>query len=199
MTKLKNTKKGMAKKALSVSLVAAMLATSNVPVWAAEDLFSDGSSDVAVEAPVAEEPAAEVEAFSSELAEEVNDAVQVQAAETGTGYDVTVGDFTYDGGKAVTNNSVTWGNYNIEVPVTVAPAEGGNTNSVYAVWKLNGNAIGTASKYQDVVNNGGKCATSLNDASYAGQKLSLYVYATTGGENDTVVWSYTSDELLFRQ
>ena len=43
MTKLKNTKKGMAKKALSVSLVAAMLATSNVPVWAAEDLFSDGS------------------------------------------------------------------------------------------------------------------------------------------------------------
>ena len=195
MTKLKNTKKGMAKKALSVSLVAAMLATSNVPVWAAEDLFSDGSSDVAVEAPVAEEPAAEVEAFSSELAEEVNDAVQVQAAETGTGYDVTVGDFTYDGGKAVTNNSVTWGNYNIEVPVTVAPAEGGNTNSVYAVWKLNGNAIGTASKYQDVVNNGGKCATSLNDASYAGQKLSLYVYATTGGENDTVVWSYTSDEI----
>ena len=36
MTKLKNTKKGMAKKALSISLVAAMLATSNVPVWTAE-------------------------------------------------------------------------------------------------------------------------------------------------------------------
>ena len=69
MTKLKNTKKGMAKKALSISLVAAMLATSNVPVWAAEDLFSDGSS-AAVEAPVVEEPAAEVEAFSAEPAEE---------------------------------------------------------------------------------------------------------------------------------
>src|SRR5699024_1467627 len=65
MTKLKNTKKGMAKKALSISLVAAMLATSNVPVWAAEDLFTDGSS-AAVEAPVVEEPAAEVEAFSAE-------------------------------------------------------------------------------------------------------------------------------------
>ena len=53
MTKIKNTKKGMAKKTLSMSLVVAMLATSNVPVWAAE--FSDGS-DVAVEteAPVAE-------------------------------------------------------------------------------------------------------------------------------------------------
>lgn len=59
MTKLKNTKKGMAKKALSISLVAAMLATSNVPVWAAEDLFTDGSS-AAVEAPVVEEPAEEV-------------------------------------------------------------------------------------------------------------------------------------------
>ena len=55
MTKIKNTKKGMAKKTLSMSLVVAMLATSNVPVWAAE--FSDGS-DVNVaseaEAPVAE-------------------------------------------------------------------------------------------------------------------------------------------------
>ena len=192
MTKLKNTKKGMAKKALSISLVAAMLATSNVPVWAAEDLFSDGSA--AVEAPVVEEPAAEVEAFSSEPAEEVNDAVQVQATETGTGYDVTVGNFTYDDGEAVSNKSVTWGNYNIEVPVTVSPAEGGNTNNVYAVWKLNGNAIGEASTYQAVAN-AGKCYTSLNNASYAGQKLSLYVYATTGGANGTVVWSYTSDEI----
>ena len=36
MTKIKNTKKGMAKKTLSMSLVVAMLATSNVPVWAAD-------------------------------------------------------------------------------------------------------------------------------------------------------------------
>ena len=52
----------MAKKTLSMSLVVAMLATSNVPVWAAE--FSDGSDDVAVatEAPVAE-------TFSDETAE----------------------------------------------------------------------------------------------------------------------------------
>ena len=50
MTKIKNTKKGMAKKTLSMSLVVAMLATSNVPVWAAE--FSDGSDvAVATEAP----------------------------------------------------------------------------------------------------------------------------------------------------
>ena len=50
MTKIKNTKKGMAKKTLSMSLVVAMLATSNVPVWAAE--FSDGTdTNVATEAP----------------------------------------------------------------------------------------------------------------------------------------------------
>ena len=45
MTKIKNTKKGMAKKTLSMSLVVAMLATSNVPVWAAE--FSDGTDATA--------------------------------------------------------------------------------------------------------------------------------------------------------
>ena len=53
MTKIKNTKKGMAKKTLSMSLVVAMLATSNVPVWAAE--FSDGPDiPVTSEVPVAD-------------------------------------------------------------------------------------------------------------------------------------------------
>ena len=61
MTKIKNTKKGMAKKTLSMSLVVAMLATSNVPVWAAE--FSDGT-DAAVET---EAPTAET--FSDDTAE----------------------------------------------------------------------------------------------------------------------------------
>ena len=45
MIKIKNTKKGMAKKTLVCHLADAMLATSNVPVWAAE--FSDGT-DAAV-------------------------------------------------------------------------------------------------------------------------------------------------------
>ena len=75
MTKIKNTKKGMAKKTLSISLAVAMLATSNVPVWAAE--FTDGTDaaftseveapvEVVDEAPVVEEvveaPVAEVAA-----------------------------------------------------------------------------------------------------------------------------------------
>ena len=58
MTKIKNTKKGMAKKTLSMSLVVAMLATSNVPVWAAE--FSDGTDAAVtseVTAPVVEDTA----------------------------------------------------------------------------------------------------------------------------------------------
>ena len=49
----------MAKKALSISLVAAMLATSNVPVWAAD--FSDGTDAGSI---IVEE-AAEVETFSA--------------------------------------------------------------------------------------------------------------------------------------
>ena len=70
MTKIKNTKKGMAKKTLSMSLVVAMLATSNVPVWAAE--FSDGT-DAAVtseaEAPVVEDTT--TDEFTSEATPEV--------------------------------------------------------------------------------------------------------------------------------
>ena len=64
----------MAKKTLSVSLAVAMLATSNVPVWAAE--FSDGSeavftseAPVEVEAPVVEE----TPVVESEVIEEKKD------------------------------------------------------------------------------------------------------------------------------
>ena len=83
MTKIKNTKKGMAKKTLSMSLVVAMLATSNVPVWAAE--FSDGS-DVSVQTEVfsdeSETPA--VEDFNNSNAENAKD-VSAEATITGTG------------------------------------------------------------------------------------------------------------------
>ena len=59
MTKIKNTKKGMAKKTLSMSLVVAMLATSNVPVWAAE--FSAGEDAATV-------TSSEADAFSADEA-----------------------------------------------------------------------------------------------------------------------------------
>ena len=89
MTKIKNTKKGMAKKTLSMSLVVAMLATSNVPVWAAE--FSDGS-DVAVAteapaeftdeteaAPVVEDAAEEVSTAQAEADYTVNTNMQLKS------------------------------------------------------------------------------------------------------------------------
>ena len=84
MTKIKNTKKGMAKKTLSMSLVVAMLATSNVPVWAAE--FSDGSdAAVATEAPAVDAQATDVDTFTddTDTAPVVDDteAVDAQAVE----------------------------------------------------------------------------------------------------------------------
>ena len=78
----------MAKKTLSMSLVVAMLATSNVPVWAAE--FSDGSdAAVATEAPVVEDTTT---TFSDDVAEtpvvenENENVVSAEAAE-GARYD----------------------------------------------------------------------------------------------------------------
>ena len=90
MTKIKNTKKGMAKKTLSMSLVVAMLATSNVPVWAAE--FSDGS-DAAV--------TAETENFTSTndvapaVEEDTENTVSAQA-EAGARFDFSDLKFTKD-------------------------------------------------------------------------------------------------------
>ena len=85
MTKIKNTKKGMAKKTLSMSLVVAMLATSNVPVWAAE--FSDGSdAAVATEAPAVDAQATDVDAFTDDTdaapVVDDTDAVDAQTIET---------------------------------------------------------------------------------------------------------------------
>ena len=89
MTKIKNTKKGMAKKTLSMSLVVAMLATSNVPVWAAE--FSDGS-DAAVTAEAAAPVVDDTEEFSDATAEApvVDDATEeVSTAQVAADYKVT--------------------------------------------------------------------------------------------------------------
>ena len=87
MTKIKNTKKGMAKKTLSMSLVVAMLATSNVPVWAAE--FSDGSDDVAV---ATEAPAAETFSDEADAAPVVEDTTVDTA--TATAPKLTLNDWT---------------------------------------------------------------------------------------------------------
>ena len=97
MTKIKNTKKGMAKKTLSMSLVVAMLATSNVPVWAAE--FSDGTDPaVATETPA-------VETFADETAETpvVEDNTAVAATE-----DTTISNSDIDVSGVKMPKSVIW-------------------------------------------------------------------------------------------
>ena len=93
MTKIKNTKKGMAKKTLSVSLAVAMLATSNVPVWAAE--FSDGTEaafTAEVEAPVVEAEAPVVE-------DNTEDVPEAQAEEGAYNFKNVKYDTNFDWGK----------------------------------------------------------------------------------------------------
>ena len=100
MTKIKNTKKGMAKKTLSMSLVVAMLATSNVPVWAAE--FSDGTdAAVATEAPAAETFSAETDA--TPVVEESTDATAATETVSGNEYTATLTPMMYNG-NGVTDN-----------------------------------------------------------------------------------------------
>ena len=90
MTKIKNTKKGMAKKTLSMSLVVAMLATSNVPVWASE--FSDGS---------------DAAAFSAEAETPAVDDTEDGAVESATGATALTNSIVfYQQGKTVQNEAV---------------------------------------------------------------------------------------------
>ena len=80
MTQNKN-KKGIAKKALSISLVAAMLATSNVPVWA--------SGFEAVD-PTAEGFAVESAAPETEEVTNFDESVSTQAQSTKAHTDIQI-------------------------------------------------------------------------------------------------------------
>ena len=191
MTKIKNTKKGMAKKTLSMSLVVAMLATSNVPVWAAE--FSDGTetatetfSDETVETPVVDN-------------EEV--APVAEAAATNNKLNASI---TYSfGSAAVEKNAVTWDIFKtkqLTANVTVNPGEIDNSelDHVYAVWKVDGNQTGNKTE----INGKGATATPVSvlptgEMAEAGSNLTLYVYALdTKGDN---IWSYTSDPISVKK
>ena len=177
MTKLKNTKKGMAKKALSISLVAAMLATSNVPVWAAEDLFTDGSA--AVEAPVVEEPAAEVDVFSAEpaeveeaqtaapLADNEDVTVDIKIVENGWGYD------------AVIDNE----------HCTITGLASNETNVMY-YWTVNG--LQVTQPAQVAINN--ISALKFNPSKeYCNGSLALVVYRP---DNWSTPFTWTSDSVV---
>ena len=192
MTKLKNTKKGMAKKALSISLVAAMLATSNVPVWAAE--FTDGT-DAVVEAPVVEEA---VDTFSAEAeapVEEVQEAPVVAAETTGTGYEVS--NFAFN--NIVKDNKVTWTNDGQTAQKAVATftlkGEPKANETVKYIWKVNGLSVGDAQTVKSSKEGITITAEHTLSAKEAGKSLQLFVYTEDTQNNNNVTWSYTSDKV----
>ena len=208
MTKIKNTKKGMAKKTLSMSLVVAMLATSNVPVWAAE--FSDGT-DVAVtsdaEVPVVTETPADdtADAFS---AEEEAPVVTDETADAATEV-VEKGDLILD--NVTVSKSQTFGlNKKVAVTGTIKYKNGNDIqvlDDYYFGWRVKGtnNAIFTdhvakdnttdkMSFYPDFVGGATFNTTADNKwiesqaknvdwSQYAGKTLELYVYNNEADDN----------------
>ena len=188
MTKIKNTKKGMAKKTLSMSLVVAMLATSNVPVWAAE--FSDGSDAAAVET---EAPVAEAFDDNAETAPVVENDTADVATESSTGkeYTATLTPMEY-GNTPVTKNAVVWGTDKLTTDVTVTKNISlAGSIELYAAWKVDGKVV-TSNPVKLTEGVAQHCQKSIN-ADMVGKKVALYVYAVDS--EGTIKWSYTSNEI----
>ncbi len=163
MTKIKNTKKGMAKKTLSMSLVVAMLATSNVPVWAAE--FSDGT-DAAVtseaEAPVVDT----VDEFSDNAAETpvvADDTTDVPAAQAEADYKV-------DTNMALKTS--TW--------AEAVSFEKTNSTDTTEKFEITKNGIPVNTFYYEVYYNGDMTKRSAVAVDFAGLKSELATLGAPG-------------------
>ena len=177
MTKIKNTKKGMAKKTLSMSLVVAMLATSNVPVWAAE--FSDGS-DASV--------ATEADAFTADQTEApaVEDAIE----DTSAASIVTDGDITTDLKVKVgadEKSSGVWGT-TFSVEGTITSTQTLSTSDINYRWVDEDGVVLKDSTGKNFLSGQVQFDTDnatvkgLSLASYAGlagKKVSLCIYSDT--------------------
>ena len=162
MTKIKNTKKGMAKKTLSMSLVVAMLATSNVPVWAAE--FSDGT-DAAV--------ASEADTFTADETEAP--VVEDTTEDTSAASVVEGGDITTS--LKVDNKSVVWANSGAKATVTgtITAKDNATVGTVMYRWvDENGTAVGSGVEISDLNN----VSIELNAVkALAGKTLTLCIYS----------------------
>ncbi|NSG23453.1 hypothetical protein [Blautia wexlerae] len=177
MTKIKNTKKGMAKKTLSMSLVVVMLATSNVPVWAAE--FSDGS-DASV--------ATEADAFTADQTEApaVEDAIE----DTSAASIVTDGDITTDLKVKVgadEKSSGVWGT-TFSVEGTITSTQTLSTSDINYRWVDEDGVVLKDSTGKNFLSGQVQFDTDnatvkgLSLASYAGlagKKVSLCIYSDT--------------------
>ena len=193
MTKIKNTKKGMAKKTLSMSLVVAMLATSNVPVWAAE--FSDGT-DAAV--------TSEAEAPAVDTADEFSD------TETEAPAVVDETEVTTDAATATTEKSLYFDKAEIGTAVTFANdsvlknSEGKVVSVFDYEWLVDGvqpaDSSGAAMNCTGQVRLGGQNATSASvinaitsftpQANQLGGKLTLKITGVKGTNEDFEGFTY---------
>ena len=188
MTKIKNTKKGMAKKTLSMSLVVAMLATSNVPVWAAE--FSDGTdaavtseaeatttdfSDETTETPATEEveaPMAQAVVESDDLSVDVS--VTESATFTGT---VSVSGTIKD---KTTGDSLTGYNYAWRVA--------GDNVAIYSGTIENADDVKTMGFTADFIkDSNSKGSTGVDWSKYVGKKLELYIFKNEDSNDNTKI------------
>ena len=173
MTKIKNTKKGMAKKTLSMSLVVAMLATSNVPVWAAE--FSDGSDiAVATEAPVAE-------TFGDDAAE----TPVVDNTEDASPASIKVNEADISLDLTAEKSSIVWGpKVTDAITGTIAKSDG----SALSQWKyrwVDENKLVVQSSDNKYVTTVGEMSLNATSA-VAGKTLTLYVYDEDETTNQTL-------------
>ena len=187
MTKIKNTKKGMAKKTLSMSLVVAMLATSNVPVWAAE--FSDGTdAAVATEAPAAE-------TFSDDTAEApvVEDNTVDTTSATAV---VESSDLNVD---ISVSKSATFAKNSVAVGGTIKTKEGADLTKFSYGWRVAGDNVAIYTRDIDTTN-GGKISDmgftpnfksvtngSIDWEKYAGKTLELYIFNNATDADDTKI------------
>ena len=184
MTKIKNTKKGMAKKTLSMSLVVAMLATSNVPVWAAE--FSDGSDSVVeTTAPAAETFSDETSASASEETETpvVTDEAEVSATATV----VESNDLKIN---VSVSESATFAKDAVKVSGTILKKDGTALNNFKYGWRVAGQDTNIYTREitdGDVTKMGFrpdfKTSGDVDWDQYVGQKLELYIF-NNGTEAD---------------
>ncbi len=167
MTKIKNTKKGMAKKTLSMSLVVAMLATSNVPVWAAE--FSDGTDAVATEAPAT---------FSDDAP-----VVEDNTEDTSAASVVNSGDVTTN--LKVDKKSVVWATNTSGKEATVSGAITATNDAALGSlayrWVDENNVVPTGLQGDLTVTSGVITDIKLAPVqALAGKTLTLYIYTKDG-------------------
>ena len=173
MTKIKNTKKGMAKKTLSISLAVAMLATSNVPVWAAE--FTDGTDA----------------AFTSEVEAPVVEEVETPAADADviTENDIDVSGITFKVGSTdVKGKEVTYGDTVTVAGNIIKKTDNSELQGFEYGWRVQGDKA--AIKTGTVSN--GSLSENLNAneyANYVGKTLEFYIFRDDNAAkiNPTVV------------